>query len=89
MLTKWTQHLTDSEEKQAFQKHVWSAKPVLERIIDLIKEDIENLEKVEISTRAYESPNWAYRQADCNGYKRAMANIKTLIDLDQQRKVNE
>jgi hypothetical protein len=85
MYTKWTQHLKDKEEKEDFEKHVWSAKPVLDRLMQLLTNSIDGIEKSEISLKNYDLPNWDYRQADYNGYKRALMEIKTLIDLDQQR----
>lgn len=35
--------------------------------------------RASISEKAYESPNWAYKQADAVGYERAVSDVISLI----------
>jgi len=84
MISAWTDHLKDPEEKERFKKHVLSSKAVLDRlqeIIDRIDEDDANLE---LNTKIYDLPNWDYRQADMNGARRRNRTISRIINLDQQ-----
>jgi len=46
-----------------------------------MKEDADN---TELNTKVYDIPNWAYRQADTNGFKRALKLVSKVINLDQQ-----
>lgn len=84
MYTKWTSHLSDPEEKERFLNLIVSSKPVLDRLAQLIKEDEDNLHKVERSAKQFDSPNWSWRQAFYNGSIAAYFSTQKLIDLDQQ-----
>lgn len=50
------------------------------------KEMEEVLEDREISPSAYESPSWAAKQADINGYRRCLREFQKLLTLDQKEK---
>lgn len=85
MYSRWTQHLKTEDEKEKFRKEVYSAKGVLERLKDIVAEDFDALEYSEIHPDTYEQPNWPYHQAHKNGLRQYMYQIKTLVDLDQQK----
>ena len=89
MYTKWTSHISDPEEKLLFQNQIISSKSVLERLAQLISEDEQNLDKVELTVKQFEVPNWDYRQAFYNGSRSSLHSIKKLIDLDQQDITND
>lgn len=84
MYTKWTSHINDPSEKVNFENQIISAKPVLERLLQLVREDQEAASRVEMSVKQFENPNWAYRQAYMNGGRASYEAIAKLIDLDQQ-----
>lgn len=89
MFNRWTSHLTDPEEKINFQHRIHSSKDVLDRLLQIMKEDEANLGKVEESVKSFSEPNWEYRQAY---YLGARANIhanQKLVDLDQQKPPQE
>lgn len=83
MISAWTKHLPDEEEKKRFQSAVNGSKVVLNRLQALLDEMKTDAENTELSTKLYESPSWAYIQADANGYKRCLKQISKLINLDQ------
>lgn len=89
MYTKWTSHISDPEEKVRFQNQIISAKPVLERLVQLIAEDVEALDRVELNVKQFEIPNWDYRQAFYNGCRSSYTSLNKLIDLDQQDLPND
>ena len=89
MYTAWTNHLKTEQEKERFSTVVYRARHVLDRLKQLIQSDMENSAKAEISIKAYDNANWAYRQAHLNGYKKAMTNILTLVDLDKQKVIEK
>lgn len=85
MLTVWTKNLKDPAEQDNFNNQLLGARPVLERLMELLDEKSQSLEISERSTKAYDNPNWAYLQAHKNGCASMLASIKTLINLDQQK----
>lgn len=85
MYTRWTSHLKTPEEKQQFTNDILSAKSVLERLADMIDEDVDQLDKSEIDQRVYSIPNWSHLQAHKNGNRQSYAAIRQMIDLDQQK----
>jgi hypothetical protein len=89
MLTVWTKNLKTKEEQDNFNNQVLGARPVLERLRDLIDEKLQGLDGTELTLKAYDNPNWAYQQAHKNGYKGALSLLKELINLDQQKANNE
>lgn len=89
MYTKWTSHISDPEEQVRFKNQIISAKPVLDRLAQLIREDENNLDRVELSVKQFEVPNWDYRQAFYNGCRTSYTSLKTMIDLDQQDTTND
>lgn len=85
MYTKWTQHLSDPEDKKRFENDIISAKPVLERITSLLNEEEQALDRSEMDIRTYDLANWSERQAHKNGFRSCLYMVKKLIDLDQQK----
>ena len=81
MQTLWFQHLPRAEQEE-FKKLVLGSKKVLDRL----KEICYNTTHNEVVTHVvdYESPSWAYKQADRNGYLRAYDEIFKLCDLDKR-----
>lgn len=85
MYTKWTQHLKDPQEKADFERSILSAKPVLERVLYLLKEEEKSLDRSEVDIKQFDQPNWAERQAFKNGYRASLGIAIKLVDLDQQK----
>lgn len=85
MFTRWTQHLKDTEEKQKFVNEVYSSRHVLEHLDSMLDNLGKGLERAERSPRAYDQPNWDYRQSHVNGYMQCLSDVRTMIDLDQQK----
>lgn len=75
----WANRL-DQDELIAIQNS-WQLDKLHELLIDLKKEQ----ERLELSSEMYDKPNWDYRQADRNGYIRALSNIMKLTDPDQRK----
>lgn len=84
MISAWTKHISDEDEKQRFKNSVLGSKIVLERLQALLNEMKEDVEGTELSTKIYDIPNWDYRQADTNGFKRCLKLVNKIITLDQQ-----
>lgn len=85
MITKWTSHLPTNEDKANFENEVKGSRRVLARLAEMVDELDKAQERLELSAEFYTVPNWDYRQANVNGFRRALNSIKTIIDLDQQK----
>jgi hypothetical protein len=85
MYTRWTQHLTTDEDKEAFKKKIYSAKEVLDQIKVMLEEDLNALDRTEMDQRIYQIPNWDYVQAHKNGNRQVLTLLRNLVDLDQQK----
>lgn len=82
MITQWTKHCKTDSEKSQFENSVRSSRWLLDHLDSLLKEMDDLHEKGEMSPKAYDLPNWDYRQADSNGYRRCLKQISKLINLD-------
>lgn len=81
MYTKWTQHLKTDDDKKRFENSVIGCRYVLERLRDIIDEEIKDIEKTE---EDFNNPSWAYKEAYSIGAKRKLRDLRKLINLDEQ-----
>lgn len=84
MISAWTKHLPE-DQKEQFKKEVLGSKQVLKRLQALMSEMKEDVDNLELNPKSYDIPNWDYRQADINGYKRCLKQIQKLITLDDNQ----
>ena len=78
MKTTWFTHLP-KDQQEGFKKQVLSSRDVLERL-QKIMEDKKT--EVVLSTD-YDNPSWAYKQADRNGYDRALTEVINLLTMKE------
>ena len=84
MYIGWTKHLQTVKEKEEFEKDVYGSKRILNHLMLLLNEEENTLDRTEMDVKAFDNPNWAYKQAYKNGYRKAISILKTMIDLDHQ-----
>jgi hypothetical protein len=70
------------DEQEGFKREVKSAKNVLDKLEQIVKSKTKEI----VVTDDYDSPSWAYKQADRNGYNRALIEIINILHLDQEVK---
>jgi hypothetical protein len=70
------------DEQDGFKREVKSAKNVLDKLEQIVQNRIKEI----VITNDYDSPSWAYKQADRNGYNRALTEIINILHLDQEVK---
>lgn len=78
MKTSWTQGQT-KERASEIVKDYASSLLIRKRLEELLTKKIEQSNAESRSKIAYESPNWAYVQADARGYERALSDVISLI----------
>lgn len=84
MITAWTRHIQDPEEKIRFESSVIHAKHILKHLSFLLDQMDQDLGRAETNPKTYDIPNWDYRQAHNNGYRQALNIVRKLINLDQK-----
>lgn len=65
-----------TEIKQSFE----AGKLFIDKLKQVIKDKIEYSNKTSRSELNYESPVWAYKQADYRGYERGLEEILSLLE---------
>jgi hypothetical protein len=74
MKTIWFMDLP-KDQQEGFKKQISSSKDVLEKLEKIIKEKIKEV----VLSEDYDSPSWAYKQADRNGYNRALTEVLNIL----------
>ena len=78
MKTSWVSGLEPDAKKQ--MEDYFKSSPILrERLAYILENKAKNIRSVNLAVKQFESPSWAYKQADRNGYERAIAEIIELI----------
>lgn len=81
--TKWLEGLKDPSEREQFKQTVIGSKKVLDKAREIVYNSIKEAEKVRISD--YDSPSWSHKQADQNGYVRALREVMLLLEVNPDR----
>lgn len=84
MLAKWYSHLKDKAEQEKFKQMVLGSAKVLDRAHEILYNMV--LESGKVSNDDYDSPSWAYKQADRNGYIRGLRDAMKLLEVSDQDK---
>ena len=84
MISRWTQHLKEPEDQERFRASLLGQKWLLNRLSDILDEEEQGIDRSEMSSKVYDTSNWAYLQAHKNGYRQALSVLKKLVTLDPQ-----
>lgn len=81
----WNKHIEKDEAKELEDtlKANWR---LFEIITSILEEKIEVVDRDSIKVSGYDCPNWAYKQADIVGYKRAVQEMIKLFSEDSTEK---
>jgi hypothetical protein len=80
MKASWFKECKTKEDKEQVRKLLYSNKEGFDRLKDIL----EPMLKEALPTADYDSPSWAYKQADRIGYNRALTTVLELINLDKE-----
>lgn len=78
MKLNWTKGLS-GEAKRDIQLEYASSSNLRKRLEVLLREKQASSQKAIISKESYDSPNWAYKQADNVGYLRALEEVISIL----------
>lgn len=79
--SKWTAGLTD-QDKEDLKTSMLAASPAFKRLTMLLENKLSETESRRETRDVYDKAAWPYFQADCNGYQRAIKEIKKLIEVE-------
>lgn len=83
MLSAWSRHLvTDPGAKKKFEEMVKGSKLLTDRLQGILDEIEQTVERSELTTDAFDNPNWAFKQAYLNGCKAMLHKIKFITETD-------
>lgn len=74
MKTIWFMDLP-KDQQEGFKKQVISSKDVLEKLEEIVKAKMKEV----VLSEDYNNPSWAYKQADRNGYNRALTEVLNIL----------
>jgi hypothetical protein len=80
MKAYWFKECKTNADKEQVRKLLYSNKEGFDRLKDIL----EPMLKDAPPTADYDSPSWAYKQADRIGYNRALTTVLDLINLDKE-----
>jgi len=80
MKASWFKDCKTKEDKEHVRSLLKSNKEGFDRLKDIL----EPMLKEALPTADYDSPSWAYKQADRIGYNRALTTVLDLINLDKE-----
>lgn len=79
MKTVWFQSEKTKEDQEKVKELVLGSKLILDKAKQIVYTMIKDGEKQD-----YDSPSWAYKQADQIGYNRALKEIMSLLTVDDK-----
>lgn len=81
--TKWFYDCKTVEERSERVQFVRSHIELVKVINNILKRDLEALERKKVSQADYTSPSWAYLQADLNGSIRVLKEYINILDQEE------
>lgn len=75
-ISDWTKGITDAAEADRLQLQLKNSKFLLDHLHTVVERKIKEQDRV--SPNDYDSPSWAYKAADREGYIRALNYILLL-----------
>ena len=80
MKSHWFKECKTKEDKEKVRQVLFSNRESLLRLESIL----ESMLKETPSSADYDSPSWAYKQADRIGYNRALNQVLDIINLDKE-----
>lgn len=79
MKTVWTKGL-ESDAKDEIQVLFTSGARLRKRLSVIVAEKMDAKDRESMASTEYENPNWPFKQADAQGYRRALKEILSILE---------
>lgn len=80
MKVAWLKGLKDVDAKKEVRMNFKSSALMRKTLTEMLSTKLKAKERSLTNEDAYENVNWAYKQADAQGYKRAMSEVVSLLE---------
>ena len=81
MDTRWFRHLKPEEQKD-FKGAVLNSRTALDRLREIITDELRSLDNSETNDNQFEDPNWAFKQSYRNGQRSKLKSLLNLLEFD-------
>lgn len=79
MKTAWIKGINDKQVEQDIRSTFKASLVVRKRLAEMLDGKVAAVDRASMDADGYDCANWAYKQADAQGYKRALFEIISLI----------
>ena len=79
MNTAWFKDLNDEKAKADLEDSIKRSHAVCTRILEILEDQEDRLNRQETTVNDYSNHSWAYLQADRNGYRRHIREMRSLF----------
>jgi hypothetical protein len=77
----WTKNLKTQEEKDKFASLVVNNRTLLGRLLEIVDEKLDALERMECNQETYQNPAYASWQAHVNGKRASLKDVRRLLEF--------
>lgn len=78
---EWFQHCESDAEKIEFEKTLRNNGFVLDKLIRILENRLQSIDRDEMSRNSYDSPSWAFLQAHQNGRREGLTEVLSLLSF--------
>lgn len=71
------------DQKEEFHNRLLANIDLFEQPLNILTKKIKDARTKQLSDTSYDTPAWSERQADLNGYQRALEEIKLLLTIER------
>lgn len=79
--SRWVRHLSDKSLKDKFHQALVNDTLVLGRLLAILEEELEVLNRTEVTEKTFEDPNWSHKVAFYNGEKARLRKTIALLNF--------
>lgn len=74
------EHLSNEESREDFLKRYQVAKPIIERILEILSKDLSKNVRESDSVSHFDKPDWALYQAYQSGVRKSIRDLTKLLN---------
>lgn len=79
-----TWYQDNPKHREEIKEYLYQHKELLDKLSKICYTKVKELEKKRRASSTYSDPNWAYEQADMNGYLRCLYELEQLFKLENE-----
>lgn len=80
----WSKHIRDPKKKIEFEKTIIASTTMRDRLLEILTEEEAQIDSSACSSKDFENPSWAYKQAFVLGEKAIIKKLRDLLELKEK-----